>query len=124
MGVLRNKARDGDALALAAGQVGATWPCTGLQTVRQAGQEIRDMGGCERGLQIVLGKGLAQCDVMQNGFVKELGVLGDGRDGAAQLVQCQLRDVVAAHAHRAGLRIHEACQQLEHSGFACAGCAH
>ena len=57
------------------------------------------------------GVGLAQADVVLDGAVEEVGVLVHHRDAAADLVEGQRAEIVAAERARAALRVVEAQQQ-------------
>ena len=88
--VLQEHAGDGDALLLAAGELEAALADRGGVALGQAGDEVVDLGGPGRGLDLGLGgTGAAVGDVLGDGVVEEHGVL---RHHADRATQGELRD--------------------------------
>ena len=119
--ILHECARDRDALALAAGQLDAAVADHGVETFRQAVDEIA-AGRDRRPQHLVVGRiGPAIADVLANGTVEQRNVLRHDRDGLAQALLRHLGDVLPVDGDAALVGIVEALQQREQRGLAAAG---
>ena len=121
--VFEERARDGDALALAARELHAAVADDGAHAVRQVFDEIaarRD----RRFEHLVVGRVRpAVADVLHDGAMEQRNVLRHDADGFAQAVLRDARDVLAVDQDAAALRVVEALQQREQGRFAAAGMA-
>jgi hypothetical protein len=71
--------RQRDPLALAAGQAGAALADVGLVALRQAGDEVVDLGGARGGFHVAVGRRrTAEADVLADRGVEQEAVLEDG----------------------------------------------
>ena len=123
--VLEDGAGDGDALALAAREAHAALAHHGVVAFRQSGDELVDVGRPRRLLQLAgggLGPGHAQ--VVGDGAVEQVHVLGHHRDVPAQHVERNGADVPAAQQDPSLLRVGEAQHQRHQGGLAGAAGAH
>ncbi len=123
--VAQERARDGDALALAAREPHPPLAHDGLVAVGQPRDELLRIGGA--GGRRELGRrrvGLAHAQVLLDGAVEEIGVLVDHREPAPQLVERQVTHVVAAEQHPPLLGIVEAEEEPRHGGLARAARPH
>ena len=121
--ILQERARDGDALALAAGQFHAAVADHGRQPFRQGLDEIaarRD----RRAQHLVVGRlRPAVADVLQDRAMKQRNVLRHHGDRCAQAFLRDPRDILAVDHDAALLHIVEPLQQREQRRFAAAGLA-
>ena len=86
--VAQERARDRDALALAAGQPDRALAHARGVALRQAADELVRVGRPRGRLQLGLrGVGLAEAEVLLDGAVEEVGVLAHHRDVAPDLVR-------------------------------------
>ena len=93
--VLDQRARDRDALALAAGQLQAVLADRRVVAVRERHDEVVRVGGLGGGDDLVLGRArLAERDVVADRAVEQEHVLPDIGDLLAQRVARHLRDVL------------------------------
>src|SRR5579872_1138205 len=112
-GILEQHACDGDALALAAGQLVAALADDRLQAVRQAYDQVMDVRGLAGGDQLVIGRiGTAVAQILCDARVEQVRLLSDDADVAAQRIEPQVAHVVAVEQHAASLRIVKTRQQL------------
>ena len=119
--IAQDGARDRDALALAARQLDTALADHRVVAVGQGRDEIVDVGGRRGGADVVVARvGPAHADVGLDRAVEQEGVLVDDRDHAADLLERQLAQVVAAEADRALNRIVEAQQQADDRRLAAA----
>ena len=117
-GVGQDGARDGQPLALAAGQSG---PRTqdGVIALRQPQDALVDRGGAGGGLNpVAAGVRHGLRDVLRDRAVHELGVLEHESDPAVQVVGVEGADVDAVDAHRALVDVVEPGQQRGQRGLA------
>ena len=104
-GVQQDRAGDGDALLLAAGQ-GRVPPQDGVVAARQGHDLLVDAGHAGGGAHLVqIGLGAPECDVLPHGGAQQLGVLEDEGDGGVQrgLVHVAQVDPADAHGSRVGV---------------------
>ena len=100
--VAQQGAGDGDALALAAGQLHALLADHGPIALRQRLDEAVDVGGAGGGLDLGLGRVRpAHADVVLDRAVEQEGVLGHHRDHRPDLGEGQAAQIVPAEADRA-----------------------
>ena len=87
--VLEDRARDGDALALATGDQRPALPDRAVQPARQLADELPSVGGARGGDDVLLARvcHLAIGDVFGNGAVENHHVLTDPADLAAQMLE-------------------------------------
>ena len=126
MGAFLIRARDRQALALAAGQARGVLAHLGLQAVGQALDEFQQVGGGERVADLLLAR-LAQravADVGGDGVVEQHHVLADQRQMRAQAAQRQVVDGHVVDQDGSGLGQHEARQHVHQRGLAAARAAH
>ena len=102
--VAQQRAGDRQALALAAGQLQPAFTDAGGVAVGQRHNEVVDVGGAGGAQLLAAGVGAAQAQVVLDGAVEQHDVLAHQRDLRQQRVGVELVQVMAAHAHRAGLR--------------------
>ncbi|GHJ18900.1 hypothetical protein TPA0909_05140 [Streptomyces albus] len=123
--VAEQGAGQGYALALAAGEGQSLFADGGVVAVGQLLDETVRLGGLGGGADLFVGGvGRPVGDVLADGRGEEEGVLGDQSDGAAQRVECQLADVLAADAHGAAGHVVVARQQHRDGGLAAAAGSH
>ena len=117
--VAQQRAGDGDALALAAGQARAALADHRLVAVRQRLDEVVRIGGAGGGDEVGLaGIGAAEAQVLLDRAVEQIGVLRHHRDQPAHRFRIERAQVLAADADRAALRIVQPQQQADDGGFA------
>ena len=121
--VLEEGPRNGDALALAAGQFYAAVADDGAHAGRQILDEIAARRDRRFQHLVVGGFRLAVADVVHDRAVEQRNVLRHHADGLAQTVLRHARDILAVEQDAAVLRIVEALQQREQGRFAAAGMA-
>src|SRR5439155_11565979 len=98
--ILQNRARNGDALPLAAAQARAAFANHGVIALRQLDDEIVRQRGLRGGNDFFLGNiGQAVADVVANGVVKQDVLLRHHGDLPAQRAQLGFADVAAIHAN-------------------------
>ncbi len=113
--VTEERAGDGDALALAAGEPHAPLADDGRVAVGEPLDERVGAGRARGGLQLGRrGVRLAHPEVVLDGAVEEVGVLTHHGDPAAERVEAELAHVAPADPHVAALRIVEAQEELQH----------
>ena len=118
-GVLEDGPGDGDALALAAGEPGAALAHHGLVPLREPGDEVMDVGRPGGPLQLLLGGfGLGHAQVVRDGAVEQVGVLGHHRDVPAQDPEGDGADVPAAQQHAPLPGVGEAQHERHQGRFA------
>ena len=123
--VLQHGPRNGDALALAAGQVRPTSAYNGVVAVLQPADKAVAAGGAGRCLHLgVRGAHPAHADILPHGVGKKIVVLGHERHLLVELRQGDVPQIVPAHGDGAGLHIPEARCQLGQRGLAAAGGAY
>ena len=77
------------------------------------------IGGPRGFLQLFLGRiGFAEAQIVRHGAMDQISVLHDHRDVAAQHVERQAANIMAAQQNAPLLRIEEAQQEPDHGGFA------
>ena len=124
-GVGEDRAGQGDALALAAGEGQAVLADHGVVAVRQRGDEVVGLRGPRGGVQLLVGGvRAAVADVGAEGVREQEAVLRHQSDERPQGVQGQLAHVVAADPHGARRHVVEAGQQQRDGGLARPGGAH
>ena len=113
---------DSKALALAAGQVGAPSANNRIIAPLQLADEGITAGGLGHCLHLgVRSAGPAHADVLPDGFVEEIVVLGHKGGLVVELGQRNLPQIMPAQGDMAGLHIPEAGNQLGDGGLAAAG---
>src|SRR5690606_24363209 len=127
--VLQQHAGNGDALALAAGELDAALADLGVVAAAALGvDQFHDEVvriGLARGLDhLFLGRvGPAVHDVLAYRAVQQRGVLGDHADGRAERILGDRGDVGAVDPDRAAFAVVEAQQQVDQGRLAGAGAA-
>jgi hypothetical protein len=122
--VAQEGAGDGDALALAAGELDAPLAHQGGVAPGQGHDEVVGIGGARRGLQLRLaGLGLAEAQVLFHRAVEQVCVLVDDRQLAADLREAEGLQVVAAQQDPALVGIVKPEQQTHDRGLAGAALA-
>ena len=107
--VLDQRARDRDALALAAGKLGAALADQGVVAFGKAGDEFVGVGGLGGGDDLLLGRaGLADRDVVADRAVEQEHVLADIGDLPAQRGARHVGDVLAVDGDGAAVGLVEA----------------
>ena len=99
--VQRQRAGQHDALLLAARQAAAALGDDGVELVGQAVDEIGQLGGRDRLLEVRVGDGLAEGDVLAQRQVEDDAVLEDEPDLAVQRVRCRSRRWLGRRTRRA-----------------------
>src|SRR5215467_9182409 len=95
--VTEEGARDGDALALAAGETHAALAHHRLIALGEARDELLGVGGARRRLELGGSRfRLAHAQVVLHGALEEIGVLAHHRDETAELIEGEIADVAAA----------------------------
>ena len=123
-GSVRKRARDGDALALPAGERHAALADFGLVALGKAGDEIVGLGRPgRRSISVLAGAGAAKGDVLGQRAREQEDILLDGRDLRAQRLQAPVAHVDAIDQHAAGIGIEDAVDQPGECGLARAGLA-
>ena len=117
--VAEHGAGDGDALALAAGEVGAARAGEAVEAGGELVGELGDGGFAGRGLDLgVGGVEAAEADVLADGLVEEGGVLADQREMGAERAEVEVARVGAADGDAARLRLDQAGQEVEDGALA------
>ena len=121
--VLEERARDGDALALAAGEFHAALADDGAHAGRQLFDEVAARR--DRSFEhLVVGRVRpAVADVLHDRAMEHRNVLRHDADGLAQAVLRDARDVLPVDQNAAALHVVEALQQREQRRLAAAGMA-
>ena len=120
--VAQNGARNGDALALAAGQRDATLADRGVEALRQSGDEARGMGMLGRARDFGIGSlGAAEADIVAHRGCEHHAVLRHERDARAQLRRIEIGKAHAVERDASGGRIVEAQQKMKDRALAGAG---
>ncbi len=124
-GIAQEGARDRDPLALAAGEPDAALAHDRLVALRQPRDELLRIGGAggrrELGRR---GARLAHTEVLRDRAVEEIGVLAHHRDEAAELIEGEVAQVVAADHDAPPLRVVEAEEEPGDGGLARAARPH
>src|SRR5260221_7509990 len=111
--VLQESAGNGDALTLAAGELDTAFADPRIESFGQACDELGERGAFDRLVDCVLvGIWPRQPDIGTQSVVEKIGILGDQRDAAAEMVERVVAQVVAVEGDRAFTRIPEAEQQI------------
>ena len=119
--VLDQRARDGDALALAAGKLQAVLADRGVVADRKAFDEIVRVGGLCRGDDFLFaGAELAERDVVADRAAEQVHDLAHIGDVLAQRAARDRGDVLAVDQDASRIDIVEAQDQVEHRGLAAA----
>ena len=112
--IAQDRAGDCDALALTAGETHAALSDFRVVTARERAHEVVDVGLARRAADFVVGRiEPSVADVLQNRRAKQLGILGNDRDRAAQIREAHRRDVDAVDPNRALLRNVEARNEVD-----------
>ena len=83
--VAQDRARDGDALLLAAGEAVAALADDGVVALRQRGDHVVDARGFGGGLDLLVGRlRLREAQVLAHARVEEVRLLGDDADEVAE----------------------------------------
>ncbi|EGY00670.1 hypothetical protein AZA_76900 [Nitrospirillum viridazoti Y2] len=118
-GVLQHGAGDGDALALAAGQLHAILAHPGVIALGQAQDEVVCRRRLGRRLDLLLrGAHAAIGDIAAHRVVEQPRLLADQADGAAQRGQRHVADVLAAQGDGTAGDVVEAGDQVQDGGLA------
>ena len=111
--VAQERARDGDALALPAGELGAALAEQRVVALGQLHDELLGVrGACYPAQRFVAGVGPAVQDVVAHAAREQHGVLGDDADLAAQRPQGHVAQIVAVDRDAPGVGIEEARDEL------------
>ena len=117
--VTQHGARNGEALALAAGQRDAALTHAGVVALRQAPHELVGRRGHRGGAHFLVARGgAAVTDVVGDCAGEDHRLLRDHGKLGAQFVRIEARNVDAVEQDAADARIEEPDQQLKHGGFA------
>ena len=120
--ILQQRAGDGDALLLAAGQARAAFAQLLAEAIGQGADEVERLGGACGGLDIGIARFKpAIADVVGGTGGEDGRRLRHQRDRAPQLGRIERADVVAIDIDLAAVRVVEAQQQREHRALARAG---
>ena len=120
--VLDQRARDRDALALAAGKLRAALADRRVVAGRKRADELVGVRGLGGGDDLGLARaGLADGDVLADRAVEQEHVLADIGDLPAQRAARHAGDVLAVDLDRSGVGLVEPQDQVEHRGLAAAG---
>ena len=120
--VLHHGPGDGDALALAAGQVRAALADHGVVAVGQRRDEVVAAGLLRRGDHVLHRRvGRAEADVVGDGVAEQVDVLEHEGEVLHQAVHVVVPHVAPAQGHRPGVRVPEPGQQVDQRGLAAAG---
>ena len=124
--VFQDRARDGQALALAAGQPEPALADERVQPLGHFPDEAHRVGRLGGGDDVALARA-AHCaigDIREDRVVEEDDFLAHQRDIRAQALERQRLDVVTVEQHPAGARHIEARQEVDQRGLAAARAAH
>ena len=117
--VLQECPRDGDPLALPAGEAGAALADHGFETVRQGYGERAEGGVVERRGKFCLARRRPRDrHIRAERIVEEICVLRDQRDTAAQIVELVVAKIHAVERNAPRVRVPEPHQQLRRRGLA------
>ena len=120
--ILEQRARDREALALAAGEQPAAFAGIGLEAFRIAFDDVERLRALAGRAHLLLGRiGLADAQVLGDRAIEQQHLLEHDADVAAQARQREPANVHAVDLHHARLRIEDAVQQRERRRFAGAG---
>ena len=124
-GALDQRAGDGEALPLAAGDVRAALVDRRLQLALHLGDEGLALGDLE-GVpeRLIVGGLVAVAEVAGDRAAEEEGPLGDDPDALPEVLARHLADVHAVHQQRPAGHVVEARDQVDQRGLAAAGRAH
>ena len=119
---LSKRARDGDALALAAGELQAVLADLRVVAARERHDEVVRVSGLGGGDDLGLGRARpADRDILAHRAAKQENVLPDIGDLAAQRAARHRRDVLAVDDDGAAVDLVEAQDQIENRRLAAAG---
>src|SRR6185312_16884632 len=117
--VLEDRAGNGEALALAAGERYAFFPDNGVVAFRLVHDERMRAGGAGGGFDLGIGHAIAaRGEVAADGVVEQDGFLRDNGDLTPEFRHRDITNIRAADAHRAALGIVEAREQVRERGLA------
>ena len=117
-GVFEDRPRDGDPLALAAGEFDAAFADHRLVAVGEVLDEIVGFGGLGGRTDVGVGRVEAPVgDVVPDGAVEEIGLLADVADGLSERAAIDGGDVLAVNPDRSRVGIVEPQQELENGRF-------
>ena len=120
--IAKQRARNGDALALAARQAYAALTDHRVIALGQARNEFMGVGRCGRGFHFRLARPwFAEENIFADRAVKQIGVLINHRQLAAKIGEAEIAQILPAQPDRARSRVVLAQQQLHHGGFAATG---
>ena len=120
--ILEQRARDRQALALAAGEHPSALARDGLEAFRVAVDDLDDLRALAGAAHLLLGRiRLADAQVLGHRAIEQQHFLEHDADVAAQSRQREPADIHAVDLDRAGLRIEGAVQQRQCRRFAGAG---
>ena len=112
--VAQQRAGDGDALALAAGEADAALADHRVVALRQAGDEAVGVGRPRSGFHLGVARaGLAEADVLRRRAVEEIGVLVDHAEARPERGAVERAQVAAAEQDAPRLRVVEAHEQAQ-----------
>src|SRR5690242_5421333 len=115
---------DGDALLLAAGEPVPAGADHGVVAVGQPGDQVVDLGGARRGLDLgVGGPGPGVAEVLPHRGVQQVGLLADHAHDRGQVGQPDVADVDAVDADAAAAGVVEPGGQRGEGGLARSGLA-
>mmetsp|Transcript_13766 Transcript_13766/g.33854 ORF Transcript_13766/g.33854 Transcript_13766/m.33854 type:complete len:306 (-) Transcript_13766:3780-4697(-) len=125
LGVLDDRARDGDALLLAAAELDAALPHARVHPLRQLGDEVGRVGRARRRLHLLqAGTRRAVRDVVRDGARKQQRLLRHQPHLLPHPLEVVTGQRAAIQQDVARLRVVEALQQRHHGGLAAAALAH
>ena len=117
--VMQQRARHGDALALAAGKIRRILFDAHVESLRMGIHHIEHMGACERIAQFALqGAGARHQQILAQRACEEVAARADDRDGAGERAFAQVAHFHGADAQRAGIPLKFACDERGERGFA------
>ena len=120
--MFEDRAGDGNALLLAAGQTHAVFTDLGLVTIGQTFDEVRGSGGAGGGTHVVVaGTGASVTNVFHDGVGEQHGVLRDHGYASSQFACIDPCDINTIDQDAALLRAIERQRQRQHTAFAGAG---
>ncbi len=118
-GLFEDRARNGDALFLTAGQLEPPFADLGVEAVRQTGDKGVQVGQTQHLVNRLLARlGIPVGNVVAQRVVEQHGVLWDHADVATQAGLAQPADIVAADPDHAGVHVVETEDQASKRGFA------